>query len=131
MSDPGTLGCGTQGWVRHLSRRYDAASAVGTVTRVISDQKCGVDCKSPHVRDMRLVVLPPVAREVPEGSEIVAIGDDQGLIILGRVIHEKPRGGGVSLATTAPTRAKVNAENPAGKKTERQIKQKWKNIKNM
>lgn len=73
---------GDRVWIRHPSRRCDAPSVMGTVTRVISDQNVEVDGMSRHVRDLRLVVPPPVAPEVLEGREATTVdNDDESLII--------------------------------------------------
>ena len=50
---------GDQVWVRDPSRRCDVPSSLGTVSRVVSAQNVEVDGVPRHVRDLRLVVLPP------------------------------------------------------------------------
>ena len=79
----GRYSVGDRVWVRHPSRRCDVPSVMGTVTRVISDQNVEVDGMSRHVLDLRLVVPPPVAPEVPEGRDATTFddNDDESLII--------------------------------------------------
>ena len=51
-------------WIRDASRRCDVPSALGTVSRIISDQNVEVDGISRHVRDLRIVVLPPAQTQL-------------------------------------------------------------------
>ena len=73
---------GDRVWVRHPSRRCDVPSTMGRVTRVISDQNVEVDGMSRHVRDLRLVMSPPVAPEVSEGREVATADEDDECLII-------------------------------------------------
>ncbi|KAK4312976.1 hypothetical protein Pmani_015641 [Petrolisthes manimaculis] len=50
---------GDRVWIRHPSRRCNMKSLLGTVTKVVSAQNVEVDGMPRHVRDLRVVAMPP------------------------------------------------------------------------
>ena len=59
---------GDRVWVRHPSRRCNARSSIGTVTKILSPQKVEVDGLPRHVRDLRQATQPPQSDEASAGN---------------------------------------------------------------
>ena len=63
-------------WIRHPSRRCDAKSTAGSVTRVTSAQNVEVDDMPRHVRDLRVATpLSPSLTLEPQAVEIQRVAD--------------------------------------------------------
>ena len=71
---------GDRVWVRHPSRRCNARSSIGSVTKVVSPQKVEVDGMPRHVRDLRPATQPPQCEEISTGDG-TASEDENRLLI--------------------------------------------------
>lgn len=63
------LTVGDRVWIRHPSRRCDAQSTQGTVTKVVSAQNVEVDGMPRHVRDLRVVASSPSSPTTESSAE--------------------------------------------------------------
>lgn len=78
---PQRFSIGDRVWILHPSRRCDARSSLGTITRITSAQNVEVDGMPRHVRDLRLARSEPAIAQEPAVRDEMNDNDDDGMVI--------------------------------------------------